>query len=386
MSVVPVKSEDIIDKDPEEIFEILEVIGQGSFGVVCTCEEIKTHQLYAIKFIEISEDDTSLQKEIDILKEVEHKHIVNYFGCYVKEGALMIVMEYCAGGSLMDIMKVRKLTLNERQIGAVCYHTLRALKYLHRVKILHRDIKAANILVTEDGVGKLADFGVSARLTTTAQRQQSIVGSPYWMAPEVIAAPKGDAGYSYSADIWSLGISAIEMAEGHPPYYDMLPLRVIFVIPSKPPPTLKKPEEFSQRFTEFLTACLVKDAEARQNATQLLKHSFIKRHKKDASSVIQQLVIESLPALIDHRKQAMNEDPSRGSSYLPGSVVKVNTNTREASMISTGTSTGSVVVHTGGTNSGSVVYTRGAVEGGSVVISHLSDLAEKYGSVVISSS
>jgi serine/threonine protein kinase len=187
------------------------------------------------------------------------------------------------------------------------------------------------------------------------------------MAPEVISAPQGSKGYDYRADIWSLGITALEMAEGKPPHYDLQPLRVIFIIPQKPAPSLSKPDEWSSGFNDFLSKCLQKDPENRAFAKDLLKHSWIKKHSKRANKEIEKLVSESIPYIVQARKEAMENDANGGSSYAPGSILKVNTNTKTASVIDTG----------------SVVIQGNSDTGGSVIISHFRELESKYGSVII---
>jgi len=178
--------------DPEDVFEMMDIIGEGAFGLICTCKNIKQNAVYAIKFLEIEEDDEeNLQKEIDILKESSDcPYIVKYFGCYIKDTTLMIVMEYCDGGSCLDIMTLCKKPFNEDQISAITAHMIQGLVYLHSHRILHRDLKAGNVLLSSEGKAKLADFGVSAKLVQTIEKKRTIVGSPYWMAPEVISSQK----------------------------------------------------------------------------------------------------------------------------------------------------------------------------------------------------
>jgi len=299
-----IKEEDISQEDPEELFEMLDIIGEGSFGLVCTCRNIKQDIIYAIKFLETEEgDDQCLQKEIDILKETSScANIVRYFGCYLKENTYMIVMEYCEGGSVLDIMKMCKKTLNEEQIQVISLHVLQGLKYLHSHRIMHRDLKAGNILLSIDGKAKLADFGVSAKLTSTIQKKNTVVGSPYWMAPEVINVQSDQDGYDFKADIWSLGITGIELAEGKPPLFDIASLRVIFLIPAREPPTLKDQSQWSHEFNNFIAKCLQKDPVKRPLVEELLEHPFVKKGiAKDY--VLRQLVLDSLPALNSERKK-----------------------------------------------------------------------------------
>jgi len=322
-----IKEEDISQEDPEELFEMLDIIGEGSFGLVCTCRNIKQDIIYAIKFLETEEgDDQCLQKEIDILKETSScANIVRYFGCYLKENTYMIVMEYCEGGSVLDIMKMCKKTLNEEQIQVISLHVLQGLKYLHSHRIMHRDLKAGNILLSIDGKAKLADFGVSAKLTSTIQKKNTVVGSPYWMAPEVINVQSDQDGYDFKADIWSLGITGIELAEGKPPLFDIASLRVIFLIPAREPPTLKDQSQWSHEFNNFIAKCLQKDPVKRPLVEELLEHPFVKKGiAKDY--VLRQLVLDSLPALNSERKKRKEKAKEEGltEEYSPGTVISVN--------------------------------------------------------------
>jgi len=253
------RKEEISQDDPEEVFEMIDIIGEGAYGLICTCRNVNTNQVYAIKFLEIDdEDEENLQKEIDILKEsIQCPYIVKYHGCYLKENTLMIVMEFCDGGSCLDIMNSCKRTFSEDQIASIVAQMIQGLVYLHSHKILHRDIKAGNVLLTSEGKAKLADFGVSAKLVHTWQKKNTMVGSPYWMAPEVISQKKKE-GYDSKTDIWSLAITAIELAEGKPPLFDIASLRVIFLIPARDPPTMKEPERWSPEFNDFIATCLKK--------------------------------------------------------------------------------------------------------------------------------
>jgi len=322
---------DISDEDPEKLFRVLDVIGQGSFGIVCTCISTSGDKMFAVKFIEISDDpNVDLQNEIDILKTTaECEFVVQYYGAYKKENYLMIVMEYCDGGSVLDVMQATNSGLTEPQIAAITYHMLKGLQYMHSHKILHRDIKAGNVLLTGDGKAKLADFGVSTKLMTTIQKHKTVVGSPYWMSPEVIVAQNGANGYDHKADIWSLGITAIEMAESKPPHYDINPLRVIFVIPNRPPPTLPRPETWSQNFQDFVVKCLAKNPSDRPSAHELLQHPFIASVADKAEGTIQALAQHIAPLLVEARKRARErEEDVGGQSIKSGTVLRMNTQSK----------------------------------------------------------
>lgn len=182
-------------------------------------------------------------------------------------------MEYCGGGSVSDIMRLRKKTLTEEEISTILKDTLEGLVYLHARRKIHRDIKAGNILLNSEGHAKLADFGVAGQLTDTMAKRNTVIGTPFWMAPEVIQ----EIGYDCLADIWSLGITALEMAEGKPPYGDIHPMRAIFMIPTKPPPSFRNPDRWSPEFIDFVSRCLVKNPEHRSIASTLLQHEFITR-------------------------------------------------------------------------------------------------------------
>ncbi|GLV40093.1 hippo [Carabus blaptoides fortunei] len=223
--------------------------------------------------------DTDLQeiiKEISIMQQCDSPYIVKYYGSYFKNTDLWIVMEYCGAGSVSDMMRLRKKTLTEDEIATILSDTLKGLEYLHLRRKIHRDIKAGNILLNSEGHAKLADFGVAGQLTDTMAKRNTVIGTPFWMAPEVIQ----EIGYDCVADIWSLGITALEMAEGKPPYGDIHPMRAIFMIPTKPPPSFREPDRWTPEFIDFVSVCLIKNPEERATATDLLKHVFIGNAKQ----------------------------------------------------------------------------------------------------------
>uniref|UniRef100_A0A672PL05 non-specific serine/threonine protein kinase n=1 Tax=Sinocyclocheilus grahami TaxID=75366 RepID=A0A672PL05_SINGR len=285
----PTRSLDDIDlgalRDPAGIFELVEVVGNGTYGQVYKGRHVKTGQLAAIKVMDVTEEEEEeIKAEINMLKKYSHhRNIATYYGAFVKKSPpghddqLWLVMEFCGAGSVTDLVKNTKgNSLKEDWIAYICREILRGLSHLHGHKVIHRDIKGQNVLLTENAEVKLVDFGVSAQLDRTVGRRNTFIGTPYWMAPEVIACDENpDSTYDYRSDIWSLGITAIEMAEGAPPLCDMHPMRALFLIPRNPPPKLKS-KKWSKKFIDFIEGCLVKSYPSRPSTEQLLKHSFIR--------------------------------------------------------------------------------------------------------------
>ncbi|KAL3072694.1 hypothetical protein niasHS_017668 [Heterodera schachtii] len=264
-----------LSKAPDEVFDVISKIGEGSYGSVHKALHRESGHTLAVKMVPVDTDLQEIIKEITIMQQCDCRHVVKYYGSYFKDSDLWIVMEYCGAGSVSDIMRLRRKTLNECEIGAILKDTLLGLNYLHGLKKIHRDVKAGNILLNMDGNAKLADFGVAGQITDTIAKRNTVIGTPFWMAPELIQ----EMGYDMKADIWSLGITAIELAEGRPPHAEIHPMRAIFMIPTKPPPTLKIPEEWSEMFQEFIAICLVKNPDERTDADSLLKHQFIQSAK-----------------------------------------------------------------------------------------------------------
>jgi len=273
--VVP--KETMSRKDPEKFFTIVEKLGEGSYGSVYKAINIETGIVVAIKKVSVDNDLEDMEKEIFFMKQCKSPYIVTYHASFRKENEVWIVMEYCGAGSVCDAMKITNKTLSEEQIAVVSRDVLQGLAYLHSVRKIHRDIKAGNILMNHKGESKLADFGVSGQLSDTMAKRQTVIGTPFWMAPEVIQ----EVGYDYKADIWSFGITCIEMAESKPPLFNVHPMRVIFMIPnpSRPPPKLSEPEKWSAEFNDFLAKCLIRKPELRPSAEELLKHPFILKSK-----------------------------------------------------------------------------------------------------------
>ncbi|XP_029690954.1 STE20-like serine/threonine-protein kinase isoform X1 [Takifugu rubripes] len=266
------------DVNPEEIWDIIGELGDGAFGKVFKAQNKQNGTLAAAKVIDTKTEDEleDYMVEIDILASCDHHHIVKLLDAFYFEGKLWILIEFCAGGAVDAIMLELERPLTEPQIRVVCRQTLEALIYLHENKIIHRDLKAGNILLSLNGEVKLADFGVSAKNTKTLQRRDSFIGTPYWMAPEVVMCETSkDRPYDYKADIWSLGVTLIELAQIEPPNHEMNPMRVLLKIAKSEPPTLMHPSRWSPEFNDFLRKALDKNVDNRWSSVQLIQHPFV---------------------------------------------------------------------------------------------------------------
>lgn len=355
------------EEDPEKLFSELQEIGHGSFGAVYFARNTKTGEGVAIKKMSYNgkastEKWQDIIKEVKFLRQVKHKNCIQYKGCYLREHTAWLAMEYCIG-SASDILEVQKKPLQEDEIAAICDDALQGLEYLHSNDRIHRDVKAGNILLEDNGTVKLADFG-SASLVSPAN---SFVGTPYWMAPEVILA-MDEGQYDGKVDIWSLGITCIEFAERKPPLFNMNAMSALYHIAQNNPPTLTTHTDWSEAFLSFVNACLAKDPIHRPSATDLLQHEFltrdrsnncirdlIERTKKIAKDQDNQSIKRVKKMLISNQEEP-SEDLQQDESNDDSVFRRNDTNSVESQ-------------HSNETmsNAGSINSLQGGAEGGSVV-------------------
>uniref|UniRef100_A0A8C9ZKS8 non-specific serine/threonine protein kinase n=1 Tax=Sander lucioperca TaxID=283035 RepID=A0A8C9ZKS8_SANLU len=296
-------------QDPTDVWDIIETIGKGTYGKVYKVLNKLDGSKAAVKILDpIHDIDEEIEAEYNILKALsDHTNVVKFYGMYYKKDVkcgdqLWLVLELCNGGSVTDLAKgmlKRGDRMDEAIIAYILHEALMGLQHLHVNKTIHRDVKGNNILLTTHAGVKLVDFGVSAQLTNTRLRRNTSVGTPFWMAPEVIACEQQlDSTYDARCDVWSLGITAIELGDGDPPLSELHPMRALFKIPRNPPPTLHQPELWSDEFNDFICKCLIKDFELRPHVLDLLQHVFIKQIV-DREKILQKQLIE----LIDLNQQ-----------------------------------------------------------------------------------
>ncbi|KAK5908607.1 hypothetical protein CgunFtcFv8_016647 [Champsocephalus gunnari] len=302
------------DVNPEEIWDIIGELGDGAFGKVFKAQNKQNGTLAAAKVIDTKTEDEleDYMVEIEILASCDHHHIVKLLDAFYFEGKLWILIEFCAGGAVDAIMLELERALTEPQIRVVCRQTLEALTYLHDNKVIHRDLKAGNILLSLEGEVKLADFGVSAKNTKTLQRRDSFIGTPYWMAPEVVMCETSkDRPYDFKADIWSLGVTLIELAQIEPPNHEMNPMRVLLKIAKSEPPTLMHPSRWSPEFNDFLRKALDKNVDNRWGTLQLLQHPFVTSvtNSRPLRELIAEAKAEVTEEIEDSKEEEEEEEP-----------------------------------------------------------------------------
>ncbi|XP_009897152.2 serine/threonine-protein kinase PAK 3 [Dryobates pubescens] len=262
-------------EDPKNKYTQFKKIGQGASGTVYTTVDITTGQVVAIKQIDLYRQSRKepILNEIQIMRGNQHANIVTYLDSYLVNNELWLVMEYLDGGSLFNVVTL--VCMDEGHIAAVCRECLQALHFLHSNQLIHRDIKSDNILLGMNGSVKLADFGFCVQINSKQSKRNTVVGTSYWMAPEVLE----EKPYGPKADVWSLGITAVEMLEGKPPYYSKSPLRAMYLITTKGAPKLQNSKQQSAQFSDFLNCCLEMDVGRRSSTKELLQHPFLELAK-----------------------------------------------------------------------------------------------------------
>ncbi|XP_017147515.1 serine/threonine-protein kinase 10 isoform X3 [Drosophila miranda] len=306
-----------MDSDPAEFWEMVGELGDGAFGKVYKAQH-REHRRFAAAKMCTLEDEENLSDhmvEIDILSEIKHPNIVELYEAFSLEDKLWMLIEYCDGGALDSIMVELEKPLTEPQIAYVCKHMTEGLTFLHKNKVIHRDLKAGNVLLTMEGGVKLADFGVSAKNKHTMQKHDTFIGTPYWMAPELVLCETfRDNPYDHKVDIWSLGITLIELAQMEPPNSEMSPMRVLLKIQKSEPPKLEQPSRWSKEFNDFLKKSLVKDPQLRPTSDVLVQHSFINRDLD--CKPIKDLLLEYKAEVVEEVVDDETEEPRNSALQL----------------------------------------------------------------------
>ncbi|XP_072792518.1 serine/threonine-protein kinase TAO2 isoform X5 [Taeniopygia guttata] len=304
----PEIAELFLKDDPEKVFGELREIGHGSFGAVFSARDLRSQELVAIKKMSYrgrasSEKWQDIVREVKVLQRLRHPNTVGFRGCYLRENTAWLAMEFCVGSAL-DLLEAHQEPLREEEIGAIAEGALQGLSYLHSQGVIHRDVKAGNILLGAPALVKLGDFG-SAAASTPAK---SLVGTPYWMAPEVILA-MDEGRYDGRADVWSAGITCIELAERRPPLFQLNALSALYHIAQREPPALRQPRLWSEEFRDFVSRCLRKVPQDRPRAPELLRHPFLARQRPPGV----------VPELLRRTKMAAREEAARSPSPTPPS-------------------------------------------------------------------
>lgn len=275
MDIDDISIDDLISKeDPTKLFTGLKKVGEGASGAVFSAKNVKTRQEVALKKVDMTTEANLklIKSEIYNMRLVKHPCIVDYLGSYLAGSEIWVCLEFMDGGSLTEVV-TGDHHMTEPQIALATKDIMEALAFLHSKDFIHRDIKSDNILLNSKGEVKLADFGYCAQLTREKDKRTSVVGTPYWMAPELVRGQE----YGTKVDIWSMGIMAIEMVDGEPPYIDYPPIRALFLIATNGTPELKNPEKLSPDFKDFLLKCLAVDTDVRPSAAELLVHPFLRK-------------------------------------------------------------------------------------------------------------
>ncbi|KAL4714280.1 hypothetical protein ACJJTC_009632 [Scirpophaga incertulas] len=313
--------------DPAETWDMVGELGDGAFGKVYKAQHKTTGQLAAAKVCVLDNEDdlADFTVEIDILSECRHPNVVGLHEAYFLENKLWMLLEYCDGGALDSVMSELEKGLSEPQIAYVCREMCRGLQFLHSRRVIHRDLKAGNVLATMTGGVKLADFGVSAKNKSTLQKHDTFIGTPYWMAPEVVMCETfRDNPYDFKVDIWSLGITLIEFAQMEPPNHEMTPMRVLLKIQKSEPPSLDSPARWSKAFNDFIARALVKDPEKRPTAGELLKHEFVSGDVR--AKPLRDLLLEYRADVVE--EELLDDDDEHRSSQMQMEVEDDSTSVR----------------------------------------------------------